>query len=93
MSITLEKNYWKNNFFYDIIILGDSMETAKAYIDGEEIEVVVKLDDDELLDDTSIKEDSEKLEDTMDLTDTLSKTVEIFKNADEWNKWFSSILC
>lgn len=58
------------------------METVKAIIDGEEIDLVVKLDDEELLDDVSIKSNSNPLEDTIDLTEDLSDTVELDKNAD-----------
>ena len=62
------------------------METVKAIIDGEEIDLVVKLDDEELLDDVSIKSNSNPLEDTIDLTEDLSNTVELDKNADWRNE-------
>lgn len=58
------------------------METVKAIIDGKEMDLVVKLDDEELLDDVCIKRNSNSLEDTIDLTEDLSDTVELDKNAD-----------
>ena len=54
------------------------METVKAIIDGEEIDLVVKLDDDELFEDNL---DDTELEDTIDLTEALSKTVEVYNES------------
>lgn len=52
------------------------METVKAIVDGEEIDVVIKLDDEVLFGDTLIKDDDTSLEDTIDLTEELNKNAE-----------------
>ena len=72
-----------------MIIIGDSMEKVKAIYNGEEIEVVTKLDEDEYGDDVVLPlDDNDKidLDDTLDLTEELEKTKEVnIYDTDETN--------
>lgn len=65
------------------------MEKVKAIYNGEEIEVVTKLDEDEYGDDVVLPLNSNNridLEDTLDLTEELEKTKEVnIYDTDETN--------
>lgn len=57
------------------------METVKVCVDGEKMDLVIKLDPEEILEDAVIKDDDKTLEDTKDLTEALSKTVELYNES------------
>ena len=61
------------------------METVKVCVDGEKMDLVIKLDPEEILEDAVIKDDDKTLEDTKDLTEALSKTVELYNESNWWN--------